>query len=330
MFNTIYVENQLIEHPRVKNILARFSDATLVLCEHYGEVFNRSSQNFRLQKNSPSLMLAEKNNRLVLPAPDGYGIGGKHNYYFSHMMNCVYDCRYCFLQGMYNSANYVLFVNFEDFGEEIRRVATAKEGPVYFFSGYDCDSLALEPVSQFGQYFIDVFRDLPNGILELRTKSTQVRHLLSQSPLENIVVAFSLSPENIDRALEHKAPNLEKRLDAMQKLAQQGWKIGLRFDPLIYHDSYQTSYEELFVETFSRLALSSIHSVSLGSFRLPQAYFKKLVRLYPDEKLFASPLSVKHGMMGYHEELEQEMMSFCYAALKEHISEELIFCCDYS
>ena len=25
------------------------------------------------------------------------------------MYNCIYDCRYCFLQGMYNSANFVVF-----------------------------------------------------------------------------------------------------------------------------------------------------------------------------------------------------------------------------
>ena len=30
------------------------------------------------------------------------------------MYNCIYDCRYCFLQGMYSSANFVLFVNFEE------------------------------------------------------------------------------------------------------------------------------------------------------------------------------------------------------------------------
>ena len=35
------------------------------------------------------------------------------------MLNCLYDCRYCFLQGMYRSANYVLYVNYEDFTKDI-------------------------------------------------------------------------------------------------------------------------------------------------------------------------------------------------------------------
>ena len=31
------------------------------------------------------------------------------------MHNCIYDCRYCFLQGMYRSAHYVVFINYEDY-----------------------------------------------------------------------------------------------------------------------------------------------------------------------------------------------------------------------
>ena len=31
------------------------------------------------------------------------------------MLNCIYDCKYCFLQGMFNSANYLVFVNYQDF-----------------------------------------------------------------------------------------------------------------------------------------------------------------------------------------------------------------------
>ena len=78
-----------------------------------------------------------------MPTPPDYGLGADRHYYFSHMLNCLYDCRYCFLQGMYQSANYVLFVNFEDFQSDIRSIAEANpDQQHFFFSGYDCDSLA--------------------------------------------------------------------------------------------------------------------------------------------------------------------------------------------
>ena len=35
------------------------------------------------------------------------------------MLNCIYDCKYCFLQGMFRSANFVIFVNYESFMNEI-------------------------------------------------------------------------------------------------------------------------------------------------------------------------------------------------------------------
>ena len=122
MIETIYIEECVQHHPRVLGIKARFPDARTIICERFGEVFNPKAQNFRLQKQKPALILAEKYQNFVLETPKGYGIGAERNYYFSHMLNCLYDCRYCFLQGMYQSANYVLFVNYEDFQAEIRQI----------------------------------------------------------------------------------------------------------------------------------------------------------------------------------------------------------------
>ena len=150
MIDTIYVENTVARHERAENMIRRFPDAAYVTCDRYQEVFNPKAQNFRLQKKNPALILAKKFGATVLPAPEGYGIGGEHNYYFSHMLNCIYDCRYCFLQGMYRSAHYVVFVNYEHFFDGMAEKLKIHAGEdVWFFSGYDCDSLALEPVTAF-------------------------------------------------------------------------------------------------------------------------------------------------------------------------------------
>jgi len=79
-----------------------------------------------------------------------------------------------FFTGMYQSANYVLFVNYEDFQDDIRQLcAKSPAEDLHFFSGYDCDSLALEPVTGFAEQFLPFFAEIPNAWLELRTKSTQ-------------------------------------------------------------------------------------------------------------------------------------------------------------
>ena len=328
MIETIYIEENILQHPRVIDIVARFSQARIITCGRYGEVFNPKAQNFRLQKQQPALILAEKYKNFALPAPSGYGIGATRNYYFSHMLNCLYDCRYCFLQGMYQSANYVLFVNYEDFQDDIRQLcAESPAEDLHFFSGYDCDSLALEPVTGFAEQFLPFFAEIPNAWLELRTKSTQVRSLLNREPLPRCIVAFSLSPDEIAKKVEDKAPSVERRLDALCKLQEQGWQIGLRFDPLIYQAGYQQQYRQLFEQVFSRIKLNQLHSVSLGVFRLPENFFKKVHKLYPEEKLFASPLVSQQGMMSYKQELEQEMMQYCSELLLGYIPEAKFFPC---
>ncbi len=328
MIDSIYIEDSILQHPRVKSICARFPKARQISCERYGEVFNPKAQNFRLQKQRPALILAEKYKNFALPAPAGYGIGVTKNYYFSHMLNCLYDCRYCFLQGMYQSANYVLFVNYEDYQDEIRQISRQHaDEVVHFFSGYDCDSLALEPVTGFAEHFLPFFEELPNAWLELRTKSTQIRSLLQQTPNPRCVVAFSLAPDEIAAKVEHKAPSMERRLDALCKLQEQGWPLGLRFDPLIYQSGYERQYRQLFEQVFSKIRLESLHSVSLGVFRLPEKYFKKIHKLYPQEKLFASPLQTKQGMTSYRVDLEQEMMQTCSQLLLKYIPQEKFFPC---
>ncbi|RIZ68488.1 MAG: DNA photolyase [Methylococcales bacterium] len=328
MIETIYIEEKILQHPRVTEIIKRFPQARTITCDRYGEVFNPKAQNFRLQKQKPALILAEKYRHFTMPAPLGYGIGASKNYYFSHMLNCLYDCRYCFLQGMYQSANYVLFVNYEDFQTEIQqRSAETPNEPVHFFSGYDCDSLALEPVTGFAEHFLPVFKKIPNAWLELRTKSTQVRSLLNTEAFDRCVVAFSLNPEEIATKVEAKAPPLERRLDALCKVQAHGWQVGLRFDPIIYQTGYQQQYQRLFEQVFSQINLDQLHSVSLGVFRLPESYFKKVHKLYPEEKLFVSPFDHQQGMVSYKKELEQEIMTDCSEQLLRYIPKSLFFPC---
>ncbi len=329
MIDQIYVERAVRAHPRTRAILKRFSRAVVTECERYGEIFNRRGQNFRLQKRNPALVLAEKFGRCVLPAPPEYAIGGAQNYYFSHALNCPYDCRYCFLQGMYRSAHYVLFVNYERFMDAIEETAAgAGDASVHFFSGYDCDSLALDRVSGFTQAFLPVFRRHPQALLELRTKSVQIRSLLAQEPLPNCVVAYSFTPPAIAAALEHGAPPVGSRIRALRRLQERGWLIGLRFDPLIYHDSALAQYQALFARIFEHLDADGLHSVSLGGFRLPRPFYRTLARLYPEDALFSSPLEeTEPGMVAYRQDLQDELMSFCARALLEYVPEERLFPC---
>jgi len=328
MFPIIYVEQQIQDHPRVQAILQRFPNSPVVLCDRYQEVFNRKGQNFRLQKQNPSLILARKHKNWLLPIPSTYGIGGKNNFYFSHMLNCPYDCRYCFLQGMFSSAHYVLFVNYEECMEAIAdKLRQFPDEDVYFFSGYDCDSLAMESVTHFTSSFLPFFAKHPRAILELRTKSFYTKSLLAHPPIPNCVIAFSLTPENISQALENKTPPVHKRLEAMRLLQNNGWTVGFRLDPMIYSHSFKDDYKNLVEKIFAYVDSTKIHSVSLGPFRLPKNTFKNILPLYPEEKLFAYSLQETNKLVSYGQEIEQSLSLYCQELLQSYLPKEKIFAC---
>ncbi len=326
----IYVETSVAEHPRTRSILERFPRADVVACDRFGEILNRRGQSFRLQKLRPALILAGKQGRRVLPAPPAYGVGGDVNFYFSHMLNCLYDCRYCFLQGMFRSAHYVVFVNYEDFFSEIQEaLAEVAEGsgPAWFFSGYDCDSLAFDAVTGFAPEALAFFRDRPEAWLELRTKSTRIEALLETEVVPNVVVAFSMSPDPVHQALEQGVPNLEARLRAMAALARQGWQLGLRFDPVLWSETFRADYRELFERVFSAVPAPALHSVGYGPFRLPAAFHRRMRAQAPGSALLAATGVESGGMAGYPAEREAELLTFVADELGRRVPEEKLFPC---
>lgn len=164
--------------------------------------------------------------------------------------------------------------------------------------------------------------------MELRTKSTQIRSLIKQDAISNCVVAFSINPEDIITGLEHLTPDLQRRISAMQQLQEHGWNIGLRFDPVIYADDYRSMYSTMFEQVFSQLDCDKLHSVSLGSFRLPKNFYDRVKNLYPKEPLFASPLENSKGEIRYKEPVREEIMNFCRDKILNYTNEKILFPCN--
>ncbi len=322
----IYCEQELENHPRVKRIFQRFPGKKPLFCERYQEVFNLRAQNFRIQKQNPSLILAKKRGSLLQKIPQGYGLGFSKNFYFSHMLNCPFDCRYCFLQGMYRSAHYVFFINLEDFMEKMEEEIEKKE-PVYFFSGYDGDSLALEGITHFVESFYPFFVKHPTAHMELRTKSLSIASLLQRKPLANWTIAFTLTPEEIQKALEHKTPSLKKRIEAIQKLSAFGWKIGLRFDPLFFLKDYERIYRSFFEKIFEQIPQKSIEDITMGSFRMPKGVYENMRRIYPEEKLFILGMKEEKKSISYEKTKEEKLINFCYDQVQKYIARGKIFLC---
>lgn len=313
MTTTIYIETDIQKYKRTQEILEKFPKARIITIQRYSEVFNRKNQDFRKQKEQGKVfILAQKIDHFVLPVPFEYATQTEHNYYFSHLYNCPYDCEYCYLQGQYRSAYFVLFVNYEDFAAEIRKIAKSHHSErVTFFSGYDCDSLALEHVTGFAEYFISCFEQIPNAQMELRTKSAQVQSLLDLPTPKNTFVTWTLSPQEICEQWEHRAPNLKARIQALKKLKEKGWRIQIRLEPVIAFQGWKEAYEAFFTLLKKEIDLQKIEAIGFGQFRLPKDVFKKMKKMLPQSTLLSKHYELsKSGEVTYSQEKTKEITDF--------------------
>ena len=69
MVDTIYAEDEIIGTKKAQEIISKFRHAKVTSIKRFGEVFNPSNQNFRIQKTNPALILAKKQKGFVLDAP---------------------------------------------------------------------------------------------------------------------------------------------------------------------------------------------------------------------------------------------------------------------
>ncbi|MCM1127639.1 MAG: radical SAM protein [Lachnospiraceae bacterium] len=327
-FSHIYVEKSVQNHPRAQRILQRFPYANVILIDHYKDVFCRKGQNFILQQRSPNLILGAKQGNLVYKgAPVCQSFGNENFYYASCIMNCVYNCEYCYLKGMYPSGNLVVFVNLEDLFDEVRE--RLKEHAVYLCISYDTDLLAMEQLTGYVQEWIS-FTEEQNNLskaltVEIRTKSADRLFWQRHAPTPGIIYALTLSPQAVIEAYEHQTPPLHQRIASAGEAVQKGFRVRLCFDPMIYCQNWELHYEEMLKQVFREIDMDKIEDVSVGTFRVSQDYLKKMRKNQPNSAVVQFPYQNDRGVYHYPKELTERMERFLVDNLRDKTAEDKIF-----
>lgn len=305
-------------------VLQRFPNAHVVEIAHYKDVFCRGGQKPGLQHRAQALILAQKKGRLLYEgASVCQSFGNPHFYYTSCVMNCVYDCEYCYLRGMYSSGHIVVFVNLEDVFEEVKQLL--QQHNVYLCVSYDTDLLALEELTGFVQDWVS-FAGQQEGLqIEIRTKCARedVWGYLPQTP--HVIYAFTLSPEYVVAKYEHGTPSLERRIRSARKAMERGYSVRLCFDPMLYCPDWKTEYRNMLEMVFQEIAPEKLMDVSIGSFRISQDYLKKMRRQAPDSQVVQFPYENQERVYQYPETIRNEMEDFLQKELAEILPESKLF-----
>ncbi len=324
LFSHIYVEDRARDYPLTAQALARFPKAQDISIQNYKEVFNRPRQRWDHQKNSLKLILAVRDDAFLYPG-SSFVPNFDHSrfFYTTPVLNCLYGCEYCYLQGMFPSANLVLFVNSDDFIKSAESLLVAPS-PAYLCISYDTDLLALEELFGYCAIWIEFARRNPHVTLEIRTKSAHTKLLRQVAPPPNVILAWTLSPERVITEYEHKTPSLQARLKAISTAQQHGWRVRVCYDPVLKITDWQDAYGELIQETMNQLSPDAIHDFSIGVFRIPSGYLRAMHDNNPHSKIVHYPYTVKNSSASYTPEEHQEIVAFISQQLAPHVPQEKI------
>ncbi|MDR2640282.1 MAG: hypothetical protein LBC61_02930 [Candidatus Peribacteria bacterium] len=94
----------------------------------------------------------------------------------------------------------VVFVNYEDIKEELKAESGKLKGngEIWFYSSDYSDILAMNSITNFIEEFVPFFESLPNAMMEIRTKSSNIKPLLDLGFVpKNTEICFSLNPQNL-------------------------------------------------------------------------------------------------------------------------------------
>ncbi len=244
--------------------------------------------------------------------------------------NCPFECSYCFLQNYLNDGVTKVVKDVTELMDEVTEKIRKEPERLFRIGTWELgDSLALEPGTGQAAELIREFSSLENAVLELKTKSDSVDSILEIDHRNRTVISWSLNAEQVISSEEHGTASLEKRIEAIHKVSQAGYLVGLHFDPMILHDGWEKGYANLVDNVFSAVHPDRIAWISIGSLRFNPEMKKKIENNYPESRLTCAEMVVgDDAKVRYVKPLRLNMYKHLYGQLKKHISDRnLVYLC---
>jgi spore photoproduct lyase len=251
----------------------------LYACGSEGELHDRIAfLKAREYRSKEVLILAPFRGRLFQKCPGSPGMICCNYYLLNTCFDCLYNCAYCFLSSYLNSFGIVQFTNVGDIAAEFAGRRDFVPGMLYRLgTGEFTDSLMMDQVTDIASSLIEVMEEAPHIVLEFKTKSDNVNHLLDIPRKGTTVLAWSLNTERNIARYEEDTASLQRRIDAAARAGEAGFFLAFHFDPIIMYPGFLDDYRAVLDRLYRAVDPQRILWISLGCFRYAPS-FKDILR----------------------------------------------------
>lgn len=288
----LYIEKDALNYTQTDKIISLFPRAEKIYIKNYKNIFDK---NVPLHQEK-SIIIAKLTWSAIGKTPDNYW-HTPNTYFFKTSLNCVFDCAYCYLKGAFKNDFQVYFVNYDEIKNEISEVIgqtppvhdvhfppqlRGTEGELRFYSSDYSDILWSNNLSNFLEEFVPFFEKFEDVMMEVRTKSTNIEEILNLWFIpKNTEFAFSLNPKELIEKYETWTPWLNDRIKAINKLLEHGYKVWLRFLPLLPVKDYEIIYKDFVDYIKENIDIEKIHSSFASGLLYTKEDYNKILKKYP-------------------------------------------------
>lgn len=286
----IYLWDKICDNFEAQKIISLFKDAKVQILKSQKLIYpDNLSIAGALKKSKKILMLG--NTSSFVNHFDGH-IGTNMRCFSYYKLiplsnGCPYKCIYCYLAYIYRKygAFIKINLNYSIMFKQIQKISLQPNKTCLNF-GEMLDSLALDHITQLSTNLIPFFQKFNNCYLMMLTKSSNIENLLKLKPNNQVIISWSLNPQNIIDQYEYGTASLEERINAAKLCQQQGYRIRFRIDPGILIHSWKNDYASLINTIFNH---TEPENITLGTLRLFKAHISLSKKAYNfDTDLFSS------------------------------------------
>ena len=264
---SIYYEKDIENYELGKQLLKKYKNVPKVIIETHNNI-----KEMREKDNSEFLNM--KQNLII-------GIRKTHKFVENHKTSdylvpytssgCTAACMYCYLVCNYNKCAYLrLFVNREEMLDKIIKVANNSEKNLTFEIGSNSDLILENTITGNLSWTIENFSNSPKGSLTFPTKFEMIDDILGIDHKGKVTIRISVNPDEIINQFEIGTSRLQGRINAINKLKDAGYKIGILIAPVIMVDNWKSLY----------LNLIKILSENLNSKVKKEVFFEVIFMTY--------------------------------------------------